>query len=207
MDRDYLEPALAEELLRRQDELQNEAQEVLADLDLIATLSRAGDVAVVGSLATGLMVWRDVDVGVVCDEWGPDVALWTMCPIASHPRVKRLSFVKEAGRFNNTGLTDGYYCGVRYITDGGDEWKLDVWFWSREAPSRDVEHARELGSRLTPESRLAVLGIKDACCRSPAYRREVLSVDVYDAVLRHGVRTPREFDAYLVARGKPPVSC
>jgi hypothetical protein len=31
----------------------------------------------------------------------------------------------------------------------------------------------------------------------------VLSVDIDDAVLEQGVRTPAEFDVYLVARGKP----
>ena len=39
--------------------------------------------------------------------------------------------------------------------------------------------------------------------RLPAYRHRVLSVDIYDAVLEQGVRTPAEFDVYLVARGKP----
>lgn len=39
--------------------------------------------------------------------------------------------------------------------------------------------------------------------RDPAYGREVSSVDIYGAVLEHGVRTPEEFDAYLAARGKP----
>ena len=30
--------------------------------------------------------------------------------------------------------------------------------------------------------------------RLPAYRHRVLSVDIYDAVLEQGVRTPAEFD-------------
>jgi hypothetical protein len=34
------------------------------------------------------------------------------------------------------------------------------------------------------------------------FDEEVSSVDIYDGVLEHGVRTPEEFDVYLAARGK-----
>lgn len=187
-----LSPERASELLARQEALQAEAARVLADMDLFAVLARAGEVSQVGSSATGLMVWRDVDIEVLCDDWTADLAFQTIRPLASHPRVKRLSFVSEAGRFKPPGLRDGYYWGVRYHTDAGDEWKIDVWFWPREAPAGDVAHADEMRKRLTPETRLAILWIKDALHEQPMYR----SVDLYDAVLNQGIRTPSQFAAY-----------
>ena len=36
---------------------------------------------------------------------------------------------------------------------------------------------------------LIILRIKDAWYQLPAYRREVSGIDIYDAVLQHGVRT------------------
>jgi hypothetical protein len=57
--------------------------------------------------------------------------------------------------------------------------------------------------RLTDETRLAILWIKDAWHRLPSYRTSVLSIDIYDAVLEHGVRTPGAFARYLGERGKP----
>ncbi len=48
-----------------------------------------------------------------------------------------------------------------------------------------------------------ILWLKDIWYRLPAYRDQVYSVDIYDAVMAHGVRTPTMFDAYLAARGKP----
>ena len=57
--------------------------------------------------------------------------------------------------------------------------------------------------KLTPETRLIILRIKDMWWKHPSYRQEVSSVDIYDAVLQHGVRTLDEFDQYLVERGKP----
>ena len=62
--------------------------------------------------------------------------------------------------------------------------------------------------RLDAETRLAILRIKSRWVVSPhrrdvAYGRQVSSMDLYTAVLEHGVRTPEAFDASLLAHGKP----
>ena len=196
-----LEPSYATELLQRQEALQAEAHTVLAGLDLMALLACAGQPVLVGSTALGLMTWRDIDVEVYCNRWSADHAFETMRPLASHARVKKLRYSNESGPLRSAGLPDGYYWGVRYYTEAGDEWKIDVWFLPDDAPRPGITHA--IPERLTPERRLAILWIKDVWHRLPVYRHGVLSVDIYDAVLEHGVRTPAEFDAYLAARGKP----
>jgi hypothetical protein len=71
-----------------------------------------------------------------------------------------------------------------------------------------VTYQAELVRRLDPETRLAILWIKSLWAESPerrdvAYGRDVASIDLYDAVLEHAVRTPEAFDASLAARGKP----
>jgi hypothetical protein len=67
-----------------------------------------------------------------------------------------------------------------------------------------VEYADEIRRRLTPETRLAILWIKDAHHRLQAYgTQEVRSIDIYHAVLDQGVRTPAMFDGYLAERQKP----
>ena len=40
-----------------------------------------------------------------------------------------------------------------------------------------------------------------------SYPDEVSRIDIYAAVLDHGVRTPGEFAAYLRGRGKPVSEC
>lgn len=202
MTGDPIYRAPADDLLRRQDALQAEAADVLADLDLFEGLSRAGEVTQVGSSAAGLMVGRDIDICVVCDTWNSDVAFEAVRPLASHPRVYRLNFWNQTGAFNpHANLTDGYYWGVEYRAEAGEEWKLDLWFWSRGAPPADVEHLQELKRRLTPETRLAIVWIKDVHHRLHPYsEHDVSSIDIYDAVLDHGVRSPSEFGAYLASR-------
>lgn len=83
-----------------------------------------------------------------------------------------------------------------YHTDAGDAWNLDLWFWPRAASAGNAADARALCQRLTPENRLAILWIKDALHEQPAYR----SVDLYEAVLDHGVRTPAQFERYQRCR-------
>ena len=117
--------------------------------------------------------------------------------------MSALSYRNETGALNPTDLTDGYYWGVQYRADSGEQWKLDLWFWSRGAPPPDVEHVEEMRRRLTAETRLAILWIKDAHHRFRAYgEHEVRSVDIYDAVLNHGVLSPRAFGAYLAGRNR-----
>jgi hypothetical protein len=194
-------------LLRRQDTLQAEATRVLADLALFDLLGPFGEVTQVGSSAVGLMVRSDIDLCVDCDpaRWNPDAVFAAARPLASHPRVQKLSFWNESGPFKPPGLADGLYWGVRYLSDAAGEWNLDVWFWPRDAtggPPPDVAHAADLRRRLDPETRAAILLIKDAHHRDDAFvGHEVRSIDVYEAVLDRGVRTVAEFGSDLTARG------
>ena len=88
-------------------------------------------------------------------------------------------------------------------TAEGDEWKIDLSLWLSDAPRPHLAQLADLRRRLTDETRLAILWIKDVWHHLPSYPDEVSGVDVYDAVLAHGVRTPEEFAAYLRQRGLP----
>ena len=110
VDGDRIDREPARDLLRRESALRAEAARVLADLvDLFNVLSEAGEVTLVGSSATGLMVRRDIDVCVICDVWNADVVFRAARRLASHPRVRRLSFRNEAGLSNPGFATDGSY--------------------------------------------------------------------------------------------------
>ena len=204
-DESNLDLARAAALLRRQDALQAEARAVVADLDLPNVLAHAGRPVRVGSSVLGLMVWRDIDYNVLCDAWSADRAFEAVRPLAAHPRVRKLRYSNETGPFNATGdfSDEGYYWGVRYRSPAGDDWELDLWFLPAPAPRPELRMIETCARRLTPDLRLAILWIKDEWRRRPTYGRAVLSVDIYDAVLDHGARTPAQFAAYLRARGKP----
>lgn len=205
---DRLDAESTRRLLERQGRLQREAREVLADLGLIACLERVGRPMLVGSVVSGLMVWPDIDVNIVCRDPRPGPIADAMRPLFDHPALRRLSYHNETGAFNSTGneRDEGYYVGLRYH-DGGDPanamWKIDCWLLPEGSPRPEVDLLACLKRELTDETRLAILWIKDAWHTRSSYRDTVLSVDIYDAVLDHGVRTPADFAAYLRARGKP----
>lgn len=59
---------------------------------------------------------------------------------------------------------------------------------------------RRFTDRLAPESRDAILRIKERYWDDPRYRGAVASATIYEAVLDFGVRTVVEFDAYIAGR-------
>src|SRR5215207_7291833 len=140
------EAAYAARLLEQQDILQDEANRLVEQLDLPTLLGRAGRFERLGSSVSGLMVWRDVDLGVSCGQLSPEQAWDAMLPLAVHPRTARLDYRNEIGGLAPHELKGygRYYFVARHETDAGDEWKIDVSLWSPEAPPGPSAHAEEL---------------------------------------------------------------
>ncbi len=75
---DMMTGAYAAELLRRQAMLQEEARQIIADLDLLSRLAEVGAPYLCGSYVTGLMVWRDLDVSVTSPNLSAEHAFEVM---------------------------------------------------------------------------------------------------------------------------------
>jgi hypothetical protein len=176
-------------LLTRQADLQREAATALGELGLIEVLGRAGRVILLGSAVSGLMVWRDLDFGVDAPGLTSDAAWETM-----HPLLGRCSALHYADDRDERR----HYFVMRI-----DDWKIDVSLWFAGVPPAVEAFQEELPARLTEESRIAILRLKDAWHRLPHYPDVVSAWEIYDAVLNHDVRTLDALDAYLAARGFP----
>jgi hypothetical protein len=180
-----------EALLAREAALQDEAAAVIADLGLFALVDRVGVPVQTGSCALGLMVARDIDVTTLCPELGADGLFEALRPLAAHPRVRRLSFRNDTGRWNtDPAYPDGLYWQVDYASDAGAAWNLDLWFLREGTTQFDLRDLGTLPPRLTREARLTILRIKEALAVEPVTPK-IRSHLVYAAVLEHGVRTPR----------------
>lgn len=192
-----------ERLLQRQHLLQEEAQNVLRELNLIELLSTAGVVRQTGSTVLGLMVWRDIDLQVSSPGLTIERAFEIIHPLLTHPYVRHVRYFQQSDQFKLDGLDDRYFFMVYFERPGQAEWKLDISFWLGEGVRPEPLHDA-IAQQLTPGTRLTILRIKDVWYQLPAYRVEVASTDIYDAILQHGVKTLDEFDQYLIERGKPP---
>src|SRR5215213_274498 len=117
--------AYARELLRRQDALQAEARGVVAELGLVPLLSRAGRVEQVGSSVSGLMVWRDLDFGVLCRDPTAERAFAAIRPLLTHPRVTQFDYRNQTGHRAPPMIRgdERYYFSTHYETSAGEEWK------------------------------------------------------------------------------------
>jgi len=72
-------PASDEDLLARQAALQEEARQVLAELDLAALVAGIGPLLLAGSFVSGLMCWRELDVMVLAGgDFSPQDVLWLL---------------------------------------------------------------------------------------------------------------------------------
>jgi hypothetical protein len=193
----------SEALFARQAERQEAALAVLADLDLLARLGEIGRPVVTGSLALGLMVRPDIDVTTLCPTLDPGPIFDAVRPLVLHPRVHRLAFRNDTGRWNtDPDYPDGLYWTVRYRSDDGEDWNLDLWFLPAGTTQFDLQHLEALPPRLTPETRVAILDIKEAWRDRASYGATVRGYDVYAAVLDHGIRTPDAFAAHLRERAR-----
>lgn len=193
------------DLLRHQEELQREADHVAADLRLDDLLAPLGRPVRVGSSAMGLMVWRDLDVTVVCPSLSIQEVASVGARLGEHPRVRQVVFRNDTGAWNtDPGYPDGLYLGPSYRGPSGHDWKIDIWFIAEPERQPDLAHLTWIPAQLDRQRRTAILRIKALWAARPEYGRAVTSFDIYQAVLRESVSTPEEFDGWLSARRPTP---
>ncbi len=195
------------DLWQRQRELQLEAATVSGDLQLDDLLARLGEPVPVGSVALGLMVWRDLDITVVCPSLDVAAAIGAAAHFATHARVWQVQFRNDTGSFNtDPAYPDGLYIGLRYRTPDNHDWKVDIWFVDEPERQPDLAHLDSIPPRLTQDAREAILRIKGAWFDRREYGSIVSSHDIYTAVLEHGVSTVRQFDDWRKRSANPAAS-
>jgi hypothetical protein len=192
---------LIRELLQEQDRLQAEAEAVEVDLQLGTLLRRLGEPVRVGSAELGLMVWRDLDLTVVCTELAVDAVTAVAARLAAHPCVRQVTFRNDTGHWNtDPSYPDGLYLGVEYRSPRGREWNLDIWFVDDPDRQPDLAHLQWIRAHLSVETREAILLVKSAWASRPEYRNTIKSFHIYAAVLNDGVRTRQDFEEWLARR-------
>jgi hypothetical protein len=78
------------------------------------------------------------------------------------------------------------------------EWRFDLTLWLVDDHAHIADWHQQLGERISPEQRRAVLRIKDVWCRRPDYPDEISGAEISSAVLEDGIRTPDAFARWLL---------
>jgi len=184
-----------DELLKQQAELQSEAQSVLDSLELLKILSEKGRPIIEGSMALGLMTWRDIDISVMQkiakEELNTIVnSIWTRQGILS------LNLYDNTNK-DRPDQPNGFYLGLKYrMASSVNIWKMDIWFIDPVDPRLDLTQDY-LRSKLTQEKREIILTLKNTLAPNPKYRKVYSSRDIYLAVLEFDVTDLEGFKQYL----------
>jgi hypothetical protein len=194
-----------DELLARQDALQAEGAQVLAELSAAWAWFDLGTLLPTGSFVSGLMCWRDLDV-MVCagSSFTPSDVVTLLGKVVEIPGVVGFTYSDERGpRAPTPTVRDERYHVPITLERGDATWTIDLTIWLHDIHQNVTAWHEALRDRITPEQRLTVLRIKDEWHRLPTYPYEVGGQQIYEAVLDDGVRDGDEFAAWLTARGFP----
>jgi hypothetical protein len=180
--------------------LKSEADVILYEHGLLDTLRRHGTPVVVGSYTMDTMTWADLDMYLICDA--PEVGAFFEVGRDIEGCVKA-GWMSYRNNFisNWPDLPQGLYWGVRTSHGLPRPWKIDIWCIDSPQAQELTRFQDALQSRITPESRLAILQIKSHFCTHPKYRSGFHSMDIYNAVLDGGVGSVAEFERVLRDKG------
>ncbi len=195
-------------LFALEEALRAEADQMLAQSGLGAIIANAG-YQPVGSYPMRTMTWRDLDFER-CEEpdwrrhWevGTRIAETDWCVRLQCVDVYREARPEEQPDF-------GLYWGLRVADprragsgSRGDPtlWKLDLWTARSEEFAPVAPRRQTWASLMTEETRSHILAIKEVVCHESQYRKSMLSVHIYEAVLEHGVCGTDAFREWWKAR-------
>jgi len=186
----------AERLFKLDETLRNEADDMLSRSGIGPILQNAGYQAV-GSYAMKTMTWRDLDFEREEEpswerhwEVGTQLAKTGWCA-----RLKCVDVYREQW------MDYGLYLELRVLDPSSPEkakpgnpmvWNFDIWTARSEEYTAHPKRANWI-SLLTDETRAEVLAIKDKMHRLPEYKRTLLSIHIYEAVLEEGIRGVDDF--------------
>ncbi|MFC5261369.1 hypothetical protein ACFPJ1_04535 [Kribbella qitaiheensis] len=180
------------DLLARAEALQAEGLHVLEDLDLETAFPTFGPPQLVGSVLSGLITYRDLDVTFTAPAATASEVLHGLATIATRPGLLTADFRDErADRRPTPAITDErFYAVLTHHT-----WKIDLTFWLHDIPRPHVAEATSLRAAPTDQKQ-AILHLKHT---HPDYPHKLTGTDIYTAVLNHGVCTVDDLTEYLAS--------
>jgi hypothetical protein len=185
------------DILKIAEQNQARALEIIARTGIMDIWRSVGaEPDIVGSVRTGLIMNNlDIDLHIYSDPLTVAASFAAMSKFAEIPGVKNI-------RYGNLIDTEEECIEwhATYLAHEGDKWTFDMIHIRRGSlydghMERTADRIMEV---LTPETRRAILQLKN---QTPA-EAGVMGIEYYKAVIRGGVRTIEEFDAWRAAN--PP---
>lgn len=183
--------AVPYQLERRARALHRRADALLAASRLLPLLRKYGEVLLGGSYALDLMTHGDIDLHV----WNPKMSerrvLQALLEII-RSRYFRGHLYFDFTKQRHRGFPKGWYLGLKKRLRG-EKWMVDV--WCTKTPRQTH---RQLPVPFDRQTRLSILKLK---ARRDERKIDIPSWDIYQAVVRHHVRTWKQLTESLKKDG------
>jgi hypothetical protein len=191
----FTDPNPSVEWLRKeQDRLHSQADKMIATTHIMDVFAKYGKLSAIGgSYQYGLMIYPDLNIGLVADIVTKKCFAMLVAGLASNPQVRGIQ-TADTINFNLSRhpRPKGYWVGLD-IPSEGDRWGIDCWFQQPDwVESQEDEYTERL-SVIDQAARDAILAIKYNLIFKGEYGKKYLSYDVYDAILDRGVRSLQDF--------------
>ncbi len=181
-----------------QERLRKQTEKLVKSTDLFGILSKYGELTEIGgSYKYGLMVYPDLDIGLVAKEVSKPIFAELVKEIVNSDYVRK---VATADTINFTsiqaGRPKGYWLGLE-IPFEGERWGIDCWFQQPEWTSGDTDEFYEPLTKLGELGRDLILRTKYDLIRRGLYGKTIFSGDVYNAVLKNDVTSLEDILKHL----------
>lgn len=209
MENDFKMPR-AEDIIKRSEEFQAEAEAVLEEAGIATVWRDAGcRVEIVGSMRMRLMAnHRDIDLHVYSPVVTEADSFAIAAKIAKNPKVKEIKCI-------NGLMTDEHCIAWHFIYEGynGKLWQFDVIHIVEG--SRYDGYFEEMADRIiahsTPEQRETILRLKlestdyqEGTPPEDSIQGPIHGVEYYEGVINHDITTLDQLRQWVISRRKQP---
>ena len=168
-----------------------QADEFLYKFGLLDKLKEYGEPHIIGSYCMDTMAWNDLDIFISNEA----MSLERLYKLSDYILGIFKPFWYEAKQVTDENETPVWFHGFE-TTITGELWNFDLWFRGKG----DISEAKRLIADINektnedPALKESIISIKKALIDMGQYNYEpYTSMDVYNAVLEHGVKTIGEF--------------
>ena len=179
------------EYLTRAAERQKAAESILTQLDLLNRWRTFGKPVLVGAVAYGLVVAPDIDLEIFCPRLRIEDGFEILKDCAQHPQVNKARFWNALYPPHH-----GLYWQLRYIYEGDQEWKIDMWsvLETYDGPC-GAKLLEPMIQTLNDSTRSVIIRLKEEVIEDDAF--DCSSIQIYRAVLDFGIKTLDELKMWL----------
>jgi len=171
--------------MKSNNHLAREAQAIIKDLRLLKSAGSIGKAELVGSVALGLIVKRDIDIHVFIGRKKLMPAVYKLSTmLLDHPKINEV-------RLSDCRNKNSIKIGIDEVGSTSGNWTIDLWVTTDES-TLVFKETKEMLKKLTPANRKTILTIKRYYYKQGLLRHG-MSSRIYDAVLNEGVTSVQGF--------------